>query len=234
MNKRLWVRGVARWICFSVAVVLMHGTSNAGLVFSTQNHQYTNVNINAETTALAIQGEVGNTGIQVTFNGYGVGPGFTPLSIHGQHGVAFIEPASTPPDMYRLTITAQSGWGFSAMDWKLDAGANGNVTFTGLDSNNNSIPLTSGTNTFAFSATGANPFNVVADGGSLISTLVVESTVPITHIQQVSVNITAVPEPSSVVTFGILAIAAYFPIRRRYARKSLLSKQGDNAAPCQG
>ncbi|MEQ1827169.1 MAG: hypothetical protein ABL921_14535 [Pirellula sp.] len=226
MNKQVRSKCLLGVMFIFIAGVFSQGTSHADLVFSTGNIQYTNVNVNAEATAMTIMGEVGNTGVQVLFNGFGVGPTPTQLTLHGQHGVAFIEPATPSPQMYKLTVTAQSGWGFSAMDWKLDAvpGSNGTLNFTGLDSNNNAIPLSSGTSSFTFDANGQNPFNVMTNGGSLISTLVIESTIPIAHMRQLSVNITAVPEPSSIVTFGLLGMAAYLPLRRKFARMRLSSK----------
>ncbi len=65
--------------------------ANATIVFHSGNHQYTNVNIAADADALSLVGDIGNTGIQMTFNNM-IGPdGSTQVSMHGQHGVAFVE-----------------------------------------------------------------------------------------------------------------------------------------------
>lgn len=158
---------------------------------------------------------MGNTGVNVFFNGYNSSTtqnSSTQILLHGQHGVAFIAPANATDTMLSLTITAQPGAGFTAMNFSLDAAPpnDGQVEFFAFDSSNNLIPVSSGTNTFPFSHTGENPFVVTTDNGSVIQRLLIESvatgspsvTAPIADLKQVSVNLAAVPEPSSLVLVG--------------------------------
>lgn len=215
-----------RQLCVSTAVIagLALGSSAAlgGVQFQTGNIQYTNVNFAADAHGYTIVGEVDHTGISVYFNGYG-SPSVSsrstpdqPIMLHGQHGVAFVEPYNPADQLYRITITAQTGYAFQNMDWKLDAVPpdDGWVTFTALDAIGNAIALTSGTDTFFFDHNGQNPFqgHAESDFGSYISTLVITSTVPIMDLKQVSVDIVQIPAPSAA---AVLAVGMIATARRR-------------------
>ncbi len=189
----------------------------AGIVFQTGNIQWTNVNIAAEQSAMTIEGEVDHLGVAVYFNGYGATPLSAPVMLHGQHGVAFVEAFSPTDFIYRLTIRAQAGYAFSDMDWKLDAVPpfNGLVTFTAYDALNAVIPLNSGSSTFAFDHNGENPFHAHADASTPIAMLVIDSTVPIQNLKQLSVNL--VPGPSALAAGGLFALALGHRRRRTRA-----------------
>ena len=136
-----------------------------------------------------------------------------PITLHGQHGVAFVEAFNPVDQVYRLTIRAEVGYAFSDIDWKLDAvpPLDGLVTFTAYDVCKAIISLNSGTDTFFFDHNGQNPFHAHADAATPIAMLVIDSTVPILDIKQVSVNL--VPGPSALAAGGMLAVA--FGRRRR-------------------
>lgn len=188
----------------AVGLCAVAGVVHAGVEFQTGNIQYTNVNIAAETTAMTIHGEVDQTGIMVYFGGFLAGPTYTPALLHGQHGVAFVEASSHTDDLYRMTITAQSGWAFANMDWKLNAKppVNGSVTFTAFDWNGNVIALSAGTDTFLFDHNGENAFHAHATT-SPISMLMITSTVPILNLKQVSVNLVQIPAPAAAAVCGL-------------------------------
>lgn len=208
-------------LCLSIAAIaglaLGSGAALGGVQFQTGNIQYTNINFAADSHGYTIVGEVDHTGISVYFNGFGSpSPDFVanqPIMLHGQHGVAFVEPFNPADLLYRITITAQTGYAFRNMDWKLDAVPpnDGWVTFTALDAMSNPIALSAGTDTFAFNHNGQNPFNghAESDFGSYISTLVITSTVPIMDIKQVSVDIVPIPAPSAAagLLLGLIATA---------------------------
>lgn len=192
--------------------------ASAAVVYNTGNHQYTNVNIDSDQHGFTILGEVDHTGIHVAFDGFGPSP-FPAVELHGQHGVAFLE-AYNPADlMHRITITAPPGYGFTAVDWKLDAmpPEDGLIQFTSLDAMGAVIPLASGTDTFVFQHDGENPFNADAhtDAGTFISVLQITSiatsgpspvVVPIHTLKQVSLNLVPIPEPVSVSLVGLLLL----------------------------
>lgn len=198
-----------------LGVGLACGAANADVQFQTGNIQYSNVNIAADIHAITVAGEVDHTGVNVYFEGFGTGPGFSPVELHGQHGVAFIEVMHPDVDqLFKLTVTAQAGWAFANMDWKLDAMPpnDGNLTFFALDAGGNVLALSSGTNSFAFDHNGQNPFHVHTSGGSTISTLEIYSTVAIADLKQISVDLVPIPTPG---TPGLLAFGAFMASRRR-------------------
>lgn len=187
-----------------LGLCLSAGAAIAGVEFQTGNIQYTNVNIAADATALTIVGEVDHTGVAVYFNGFLAGPTYSPAMLHGQHGVAFVEAASSGDDLYRMTVTAQTGWAFANMDWKLDAKPpiNGSVTFAAFDADGNQIALSTGTDTFAFNHDGQNPFHAHATT-SPISMLMITSTVPIMDLKQLSVDLVQIPAPTAAAVWGL-------------------------------
>jgi hypothetical protein len=124
-------------------LIVAAAPASAEIIFSTGNQQYTNVNIAADVDALSITGAIGNTGINMTFDKM-IGPdGTTQVSMHGQHGVAFVESfydsANSPHTGFAsITLTAQTGYGFSAGDFALDQlnsllSPTGFVNFTATD-----------------------------------------------------------------------------------------------------
>jgi hypothetical protein len=166
-----------------------------------------------------------------------------PTYLHGQHGVAFVEPIQDPmnttihPDMHSMTLTANAGYGFDGFDLKLDiknanqGGQNGgHGYFFAYDRNNNLIsPI--GMNSFSLSITGQNPFTGATTLGEVITKLVIltdtSPNAPIIDIKQVSANAVTlqdqpallVPEPSSFVMFGATSLVLFgFAWRRRQAK----------------
>ncbi|MCE7974865.1 MAG: hypothetical protein DYG92_11190 [Leptolyngbya sp. PLA1] len=177
--------------------------AGAGVVYQTGNIQYTNVNIAAATDAFTIQGEVDSTGVFVYFDGFDASG--TAIELHGQHGVAFVEPRHATDSLFRVTITAQTGWAFANVDWKNDAlpPNDGLLTFSALDFQGNTIPLSSGTDTFAFSHNGQNPFHAHADAATPIWRLIIDSTVPMMDLKQVSVDLVQIPAPGALALAGL-------------------------------
>lgn len=188
-----------------VALGMFHGIASADVVFQTGNFQLTNVNFDStDPTAMTITGNVGNTGHFVFFNGFGASPTYTPVLLHASHGAASISQGNINDHIFQLTLTAETGFAFSAMDWKLDAHppSDGQVTFTAYDSQGNVI-ADGGVNTFFFDHNGQNPFHAHTTGGSMISMLVITSTVPILDIKQVSVDVVPIPAPTAAAAAGL-------------------------------
>jgi PEP-CTERM motif len=198
--------------------------AGATVTFHTGNVQYTNVNIVADVDAFSIVGDIGNTGIHMTFEDM-IGPnGSTEVSMHGQHGVAFIESTydsghDAHTGFSSLTLLPQAGYGFTAGDFKLDelnGLENGSVTFTGLDQFGAFTPQT-----FALGVSGQNPYNFTTAGGEVITKVVI--TVPTANMlqdfKQLSVEVAAIPEPSTFALFG-LGLAGIGFWRRRQAKIS--------------
>lgn len=191
-------------LCGTAAIAAATGGVFAtGVQYQTGNIQYTNVNIAADSHGFTIYGEVDATGVMVAFNGYGAGPGYAPVELHGQHGVAFVEAYNPADNLFRITVTAQPGWAFANMDWKLDAVPpnDGTVAFSAYDTNGAAIPAIGG-NSFFFGHNGQNPFHLHADADSPVAMLVIDSTVPILDLKQVSVDLVPIPAP------GALALSA--------------------------
>jgi len=201
-----------------ILVASLTSTVSADMVFNTGNNQYTNVNIQADQSAMTILANVDSDANNViTFRGADAGPSFVPIVLHGQHGVAFVEAFNPVDTIYRFTIRADSNHYITAADWKLDAAppVDGTVSFLAYDSGGNLIPPVGGLNTFAISHNGQNPYGFTTTNGSLVRTLVIESTVPMLDIKQVSVN-TAVPEPGSV---ALLGLGGCLLVARRFVRR---------------
>ena len=201
----------------------------ATIVFQTGNQQYTNVNIAADTNAMAIIGDIGNTGVQMTFNTM-IGPdGTTLVEMHGQNGVAYVESyadslTNNHTGFSSITLTPEAGYGFTAGDFKLDqlnslATPLGTVTFIGEDHGVPEAPVT-----MSIDQNGQNPYNFYTLNGELVTSLTI--TVPTTDllvdIKQVSVGVAEIPEPSSLAVFagglGLLPLAARRPWKRAARR----------------
>ena len=197
--------------------------ADATIIFATGNAQFTNVNIVADVDAMSILGDIGNTGFTMTFEDM-IGPdGTTQVSMHGQHGVAFVEstadslPGATHTGFSALTLLAETGTGWTAGDFSLDqlnslVNPTGFVTFTGHDQFGNAT-----TQTFAIDQTGQNPYQFTTAGGEVVTSIVIS--VPTTDllqdIKQVSLEVVLVPEPATLALLGIAVAGMGFASRRK-------------------
>ncbi len=200
-------------------------TASATITFGTGNQQYTNVNIVADTDAMSITGDIGNTGITMTFENM-IGPdGSTQVSMHGQHGVAFIEstadsvPGAAHTGFSSLTLLPQAGYGFTAGDFALDelnGQPNGTVSFLGTDQFGVSTQQS-----FAIVANGQNQYQFITGDGELVTSIVISvpTTALLQDLKQLSVNVAAIPEPSTYAMFsvGLLGLGFW---RRRQSRST--------------
>lgn len=201
-------------------------SAHATIDFSTGNQQYTNVNIAADVDATTIVGAIGNTGISMTFENM-IGPdGSTPVSMHGQHGVAFVESfadsqsSTTHTGFSSITLRPQDGYGFSAGDFKLDelnGLSDGTVTLLGIDQFGHAT-----SETFALGVNGQNPYQFTTGGGELVTALIftVATNNLLQDVKQVSFEVAAipaVPEPETygMMAFGLVGMALW---RRRQSR----------------
>lgn len=196
----------------------------ATIMFYTGNQQYTNVNIAADTDALSVVGDIGNTGITMTFENM-IGPdGVTQVSMHGQHGVAFIESyhdstTNNHTGFTSIDLVPQSGYGFTAGDFALDqlngTASPATVTLLGIDQFGNPFSQNE-----SLSVNGQNQYNFVATAGELVTLLRFSTSTasPFADLKQVSLAVASVPEPSPLSLFltGILVIAG--PAAWRYLK----------------
>jgi len=160
----------------------------------------------------------------MTFNTM-IGPdGSTPVQMHGQHGVAFVQraadaaPGATDTGFSSISLTPQSGYGFTAGDFKLDqlnslAAPTGFVTFTGTDQFG-----TPTSTTLAIAQQGQNPYQFSTLNGELVTNIVISVATSdlLEDIKQVSVDVAPVPEPASIllVAGGVLGIGLARRVRR--------------------
>lgn len=181
--------------------------AGATVTFQTGNVQYTNVNIVADTDGFSILGDIGNTGLYMTFEDM-IGPTGSEVSMHGQHGVAYVESTydsghEVHTGFSSLTLLPQPGYGFSAGDFKLDelnGLQDGTVTFSGLDQFGAFTAQS-----FALGVNGQNPYNFTTADGELVTKIVI--TVPYANmlqdIKQLSVEVAAIPEPATYALLGV-------------------------------
>jgi hypothetical protein len=173
MNKRI----IGLIFGSAVLVPLSMQPASATTTFATGNAQATNVNIAAAIDALSIVGDIGNTGLTMTWINM-IGPDGTQVSMHGQHGVAFIEStydATNSPHtgFQSLTLLAQSGYGWSGGDFALDQLNNstaGNVTFTPYDQFG---PATCTVCTLALDTTGQSQYHWTTSDGELLTKIII-------------------------------------------------------------
>jgi len=228
-----WKTGIAASLVGTSLAVTAMEPASASVVWSAGNQQYTNVNIAADVNQPLITGEIGNTGMFVTF-----GPMFLggiQQTEHGQHGVAFVEnyldslsgnPPSTGFDL--LTLSAQGNTAWTAGDLALDlvGRTDTNVTFTAFDgvtalqlgSTAGCSSFTTTSCTLALDATGQNQYNFSTIDNELITSLVM--TVPtgfkMADIKQVSLDAVVTPLPGAVALFaGGLGLIGLCGTRRK-------------------
>jgi len=212
----------------AVLALLAIQPASASTFIQTGNQQYTNVNIAADVDALSVVGDIGNTGITMTFENM-IGPdGSTQVAMHGQHGVAFVESfadsqsSTTHTGFSSITLRPQAGYGFTAGDFALDqldslTSPTGVVTLTALDQFGNSYS----NNTLGISQSGENHYNFFTQNGELVTllTITVATTDLLQDIKQVSVDVSAVPLPAALPLFatglGVMGLLA-----RRRKRKN--------------
>jgi hypothetical protein len=150
---------------------------------------------------MVLTGAIGNTGYSMTFNTM-IGPLGGTVAMHGQHGVAFVESYAdslVSPQNHTgfsaLTLTAQAGTWWTAGDLALDL-LNGNgdstITFNGFDSLGHALTPQS----FAITEHGQNQYNFSAINGEHITSITFDATM-LQDIKQLSLNVSAVPEPST-------------------------------------
>lgn len=212
------------WYTAFGGVMLIAATApaSAHVNFFTGNQQYTNVNIAADASAASLMGEIDQTNLFVTFSTM-IGPdGSTPVLMHGQHGVAFIESAydavNTPHTGFTsLTMSAPDNYGFNAGDFKLDTlnlTGTGTVTFTSTNQfgqvETTSMPI---------DLNGQNGYNFTTSDGQLVTSLVfsVPTTTPLQDLKQVSVGVELIPEPASMLLLAssVLSLGLAHRARRR-------------------
>ncbi len=185
--------------------------ANATIVFHSGNQQYTNVNIDQGAGALSLVGDIGNTGIQMTFNNM-IGPdGSTQVSMHGQHGVAFVESTHDSQQnphtgFSSINLTPQTGYGFTAGDFALDelnGLSSGPVTLMGWDQFGTLYTDSS----FTIDPQGQNKFYFTTADNELVTNIKISVNTDqmLQDIKQVSVDATRlpVPEPGTVALLGV-------------------------------
>ena len=106
MSKHLAV------VTFAALALVAASPAFADVIYGTKNIQYDNMNIQADTNALSVTGDIAHTPLQMTFNTM-IGPDFsTQVTMHCQHGVAFCEsyadsqPNATSTGFSSLTLSA--------------------------------------------------------------------------------------------------------------------------------
>lgn len=201
------------YLLAAIAAGGMSGAAQAAVIFSAGNQQFDHqVNFVADQTDTFIQGDLQGTSPTRHFDFFAAqDPAGINILLHGQHGVAFVEgcaPASIAPacdaphSFVTLTMTPDSGWGWSGMDWKLDLlnGVGGsNVSFTAWDQLGNTT-----TANFAVTDGGQNPFHLHTTGGDLVTQLVIsiDAQHPLIDIKQISVTDTPIPLPGTAWLLG--------------------------------
>lgn len=189
----------------ALLALLAASPASATILFSTGNQPpYTLINFQAAVDASSVTGDIGNTGIQATFENMMLAPSTTPINIHAQDGVAFIESSHDSQNGVKdtgftsLTIVAQAGYGFSAGNFSLDqlnGSTSGSVTFTGYDQFHNAT-----SDTLTLKSSGQAPYLWTTKNGELLTELVISSATDgllLQDLKQMSVQVSAVPEATT-------------------------------------
>jgi hypothetical protein len=179
-------------VAVGVCVFWMATVAKADIIYSTGHQQFTNIHFAGEANGLTVTGQVGNTGADISFQGFG--PGLQPIPLHADNGVAFIRPFNSTDTIFEITFSAGAGFAFSAFNLSLDAvnrTGTGTVAFQAFFANGKPIPASpSSGNTFPISDNGNNKYGgLVENGEPPIEQLQVTSTLPLAHLRQVSVNV---------------------------------------------
>ncbi len=200
------------------------GQAGATITFSTGNAQYDNVNFPDSLNVSSVVGAIGSTGQNVTFENM-IGPdGTTQVNMHSAHGTATLQNTADAPPVQVLsgfsavTLMADTGYGWSAGDFKLDqlnslTSPTGKVTLTGYDQFGN---ITS--QILPISQSGQQEYNFTTADGELVTEIIISvaTTDLLSDLKQVSLNGELIPEPASIATLG--GMLGLFGLLRRRRR----------------
>lgn len=226
----------------AIGALIVSSPASAGIIYSSGNQQYYNVNIAADVDVFSATGDIGNTGYQMTFNTM-LGPQSYPLPLggepqvdmHCQHGVAFCESyadslvsTGSHTGFSSITLSAVGNTAWTAGDFALDllGRVDGTVTFQAFLDGNPVACLGLNCNLFSIDATGQNPYNFFTFNNAAIDQLIITASCTsdtscfnLADIKQVSLQplgATPIPEPSTMALFGIgFAGLGFVGLRRR-------------------
>lgn len=207
-------------------------TASATISFGTGNQQYNNVNFAANTDSYTITGQatIGGQDLNVIFSEM-IGPDrTTQVTMHASHGDATIQSyqdslTSAHTGFSSLLITPQTGYGFTAGDFKLDELnklPDGFVTFYGIDQFLNQTEAS-----FAIDPNGQSPYLFTTSGGEMVTSIRITTgtNVLLQDFKQMSVDMApvgVVPEPSTFVAGALLLLPLGGAFLRTLKRKELI------------
>jgi hypothetical protein len=166
-----------------------------------------NVLLNTGTTGLTVVGTTNQTGTLVNFTG-------TETLTEPANGQARIEAVDGGFNSLMIAL-ANPNLGFGAIEFNLDAAANGTANLTFTDQFGTAF-----SGSFAISQNGQNFFNAVASGGEVIKNVSISTTVNLADVQQVrlgSVLSAVIPEPGTwaMMILGMGGLGTALRSRRR-------------------